>query len=98
MPWKAVRPRHPASASSSVRAAVVYPFDPNEAELTSSGLEEEGAAQWRLQLEVGDVVVLREEEEQGWFFGHLLHNPGLAGVFPKEYVRVIQVSYTVCTS
>ncbi len=55
----------------------MYPFDPNEAQ--------ESGGQWRLPLTVGDVVVLKEETDD-WYLGHLLHNPGLVGIFPKSYV------------
>ena len=97
MPWLSMSPLAGSSpAESSPRAVAVYPFDPSQA-----GLEDGqgdgvggGQAQWHLRLDVGDVVVLKEEEpDAGWYLGHLLHNPGLTGVFPKTYVSVLHVCH-----
>ena len=57
-----------------------------EAEGSTSSSSTGGKPQyWRLQLTVGDLVVVREEYDQ-WYFGHLQNNPGLLGIFPKSFV------------
>ncbi len=74
----------PPTPPCQVRAVVVYPFDPSQVQ----SLKDEEEGQWALRLSVGDVVVLDEEDDEaGWYLGHLVHNPGLVGVFPKSYVH-----------
>lgn len=59
--------------------------DEDEAALENGSSSKHPVQFWRLQLTVGDLVVVREEYDQ-WYFGHLQNNPGLLGIFPKSFV------------
>jgi hypothetical protein len=77
-------------------AVAVYNFDPasvakrKSKDSAESEESEEAVKEWRLHLLVGDVVALVQECDEGWYFGHPVNNPGLAGVFPKSYVTPLR--------
>ena len=74
--WQPLRP-------GPARGVAIYTYNP-----TSPGEPAEDAP-WRLQVFIGDTVVVSQECGDSWYFGHVTSNPALQGVFPKAYIRLI---------
>ena len=64
----------PAAAPVGVRATVLYDYAS-----TDEGF---------LGLTAGDVVIVTEQPEGGWWTGHRDGDPASAGLFPSEYVEL----------
>jgi len=44
---------------------------------------------YSLKLEIGDTVQNLSEEEN-WYFGYSFRNPSIKGIYPKNYIRIVE--------